>query len=219
MEIIKNIVDIFLHIDIHLNAIIQSCGNWTYLLLFIIIFAETGLVVTPFLPGDSLLFATGALAAIGSFNIFWLFIILLSAAIIGDSVNYAIGKIFGERLFQKENSRIFKKKYLTRTHKFYEKYGGKTIILARFIPIVRTFAPFVAGVGKMSYLYFFIYNITGAILWVSVFVLGGFYFGNVPIVKHNFSIVIFAIIILSVLPAVIEFWRHHKNKKTLESKS
>lgn len=213
MEIIKNIVDFFLHIDKHLNAIIQACGNWTYLLLFVIIFAETGLVVTPFLPGDSLLFATGALAAIGSFNILWLFIILLCAAIIGDSVNYAIGKVFGERLFQKENSRFFKKEYLTRTHKFYEKYGGKTIILARFIPIVRTFAPFVAGVGKMSYLFFFIYNVTGALLWVSIFVLGGFYFGNVPIVKNNFSIVIFVIIILSVLPAVIEFWRHHRRKK------
>jgi membrane-associated protein len=213
MEIIKNILDFFLHIDKHLSTIIQACGNWTYLLLFAIIFCETGLVVTPFLPGDSLLFATGALAAIGSFNIFWLCIILLSAAIIGDSVNYAIGKIFGERLFQKENSRFFKKEYLTRTHKFYEKYGGKTIILARFIPIVRTFAPFVAGVGRMSYLYFFIYNITGAILWVGVFVLGGFYFGNVPIVKHNFSIVIFVIIILSVLPALIEFWRHHRKNK------
>jgi len=213
MEIIKNILDFFLHLDVHLNTIIQSCGNWTYLLLFAIVFAETGLVVTPFLPGDSLLFATGALAAIGSFSIFWLFVILLSAAIIGDSVNYWLGKVFGERLFQKENSRIFKKEYLARTHKFYEKYGGKTIILARFIPIVRTFAPFVAGVGKMNYLYFFIYNVSGALLWVSVFVLGGFFFGNVPMVKHNFSIVIFVIIILSVLPAVIEFWRHHKNKK------
>ncbi len=212
MELIKSIIEFFFHIDKHLNAIIQACGSWTYLLLFGIIFAETGLVVTPFLPGDSLLFATGAFAAIGSFDIFWLFIILLFAAIAGDSVNYWIGKVFGEKLFQKENSRIFKKEYLTRTHKFYEKHGGKTIILARFIPLVRTFAPFVAGIGEMSYLYFFIYNVTGAFLWVSAFTLGGYYFGNIPLVKRNFSIVIFVIIILSVSPAIIEFWRHHCKK-------
>jgi len=211
MEFIKGIIDITLHIDRHLGAVIQYCGIWSYALLFVIIFAETGLVVTPFLPGDSLLFATGAFAAIGSFNVFLLAAVLFAAAVIGDSVNYAVGKMMGKRVFEK-NSRIFKKEYIDRTHKFYEKYGGKTIILARFVPIVRTFAPFVAGVGKMSYPYFFIYNVTGGFLWVSIFVFAGFYFGNVPFVKKNFSLVILAIVILSVMPAVIEFWKHSKHK-------
>jgi membrane-associated protein len=217
MEFLKNAIEIVVHFDKHLGAVIQSCGGWSYLLLFLIIFAETGLVITPFLPGDSLLFAVGAFAAVGSFNVFWLFGILTVAAIIGDSVNYAIGNMFGEKILLKSNSRFIKKEHLEQTHKFYEKYGGKTIILARFIPIIRTFAPFVAGIGKMNYRYFFIYNVAGALLWVSIFVFGGYYFGNMPVIKENFFIVILAIIVLSVLPAAIEYGRHRKTSQALPS--
>lgn len=209
MEIIKNIVEFFFHIDRHLNIVIQNCGVWSYAVLFAIIFAETGLVITPFLPGDSLLFAAGTFAAAGSFNITWLSIALFAAAVIGDSVNYAVGKTIGDGIFRTD-SKFFKKKYLDKTHEFYEKYGGKTIVIARFVPIVRTFAPFVAGVGKMSYGYFFSYNVIGALLWVAIFTGGGFFFGNMPIVKENFSAVIFIIIFVSVLPPVIEFWKHYK---------
>jgi len=205
-------IDFILHIDKHLNAIIQNCGAWSYLLLFAIIFAETGLVVTPFLPGDSLLFASGAFAALGSFNIVWLCVALASAAIIGDSVNYAIGKMLGDKVFR-HDSRIFKKTYLDKTHKFYEKYGGKTIVIARFVPIVRTFAPFIAGVGMMSYGRFFAYNVVGALLWVGLFVLSGYFFGNIPIIKENFTIVIFIIIFLSILPPFIEYFRHKKTEQ------
>jgi len=212
MEIIRYFVEFILHLDKHLNVIIQNCGNWSYLLLFAIIFAETGLVVTPFLPGDSLLFAVGTFAGIGALNVMWLFVTLAAAAIIGDSVNYAVGKFFGERLLKKKDSRIFKKEYLDKTHAFYEKYGGKTIIIARFVPIVRTFAPFVAGVGSMSYAKFFAYNVAGGILWVALLVLAGYYFGNMPLIKNNFSIAIFVIIFLSILPGIIEYWRHKKNK-------
>lgn len=213
VEFIKQGIGCLLHIDTCLKGIIVHFGAWSYLLLFLIIFAETGLVVTPFLPGDSLLFAAGTFAALGSFNVVWLFVILSVAAIIGDSVNYAVGRFFGEKLFQNEKSRIFKKEYLERTHKFYEKYGGKTIVIARFVPIIRTFAPFVAGVGKMSYMRFFMFNVTGGVLWIAVFVLGGFYFGNMPVIRDNFSLAIFAIIILSILPGAIEFWKHKKTKK------
>lgn len=212
MEIIKNIVEFFFHIDRHLNVVIQNCGVWSYAVLFAIVFAETGLVVTPFLPGDSLLFAAGTFAAAGSFNIGWLSLALFAAAVIGDSVNYAIGKKIGDGIFRAD-SKFFKKAYLDKTHKFYEKYGGKTIVIARFVPIVRTFAPFVAGVGKMSYGYFFSYNVMGALLWVGLFAGGGFFFGNMPIVKKNFSLVIFIIIFVSVLPPVIEFWKHHRAKR------
>ena len=212
MEFIRNIIDIVIHVDKHLNVVIQNFGNWSYLVLFIVIFAETGLVVTPFLPGDSLLFAVGTFAAIGSLDILWLFVVIASAAIIGDSVNYAIGKFFGEKAFQKANSRLFRKEYLDRTHRFYEKYGGKTIILARFVPIVRTFAPFVAGVGRMSYGRFFLYNVVGGLLWVLIFMLGGYFFGNIPVIRKNFSIAIFVVILLSVLPIAIEFWKHRKTK-------
>jgi membrane-associated protein len=205
-------MEFIFHIDRHLDGIIQNFGIWSYLLLFAIVFAETGLVVTPFLPGDSLLFAAGAFAALGSFNVLWLFITLFMAAVIGDSVNYAVGKIVGVRVFQEKHSRFFKKEYLERTHRFYEKYGGKTIVLARFVPIIRTFAPFVAGVGRMNYAYFFTYNVIGGFLWVVIFVLGGFYFGNAPIIKNNFSIAIFVIIFLSILPALIEVLRH-KSKR------
>ena len=201
MGVIKNIIDFILHIDRYLNSIIQNFGAWTYLLLFCTVFAETGLVVTPFLPGDSLLFAAGAFAAAGSLNIVWIFVILAGAAIIGDSVNYAVGKFFGQELLKK-HVRFVKPEYIDRTHRFFEKYGGKTIVLARFVPIIRTFAPFVAGLGRMSYLYFFTYNVAGGILWVSIFVFGGFFFGNLPAVKKNFTFVIFAIVIMSVLPAI-----------------
>jgi len=220
MDFIVNIVQMVLHMDKYLTIIIHNIGNWVYLLLFGIIFCETGLVVTPFLPGDSLLFAVGALAAIKAFNLAWLFIVLISAAIIGDSVNYAIGKSFGELLLSKGDRWFFKRKHVERTHKFYEKHGGKTIILARFIPIIRTFAPFVAGIGRMSYLKFFVYNVSGAVLWVLAFVLGGYFFGNIPVVKNNFSLVILVIMAFSLLPVVFEICRHKllDNKLKAESK-
>ena len=211
MEIIKNIIEFFFHIDRHLNVVIQNCGAWSYAVLFVVVFAETGLVITPFLPGDSLLFASGAFAVVGSFNIAWLSLAFFSAAVIGDNVNYTIGKKIGSGIFRAD-SKFFKKEYLDKTHKFYEKYGGKTIVIARFVPIVRTFAPFVAGAGKMSYGYFFAYNVLGAFLWVSIFTGGGFFFGNMPMIKNNFSAVIFIIIFVSMLPPVIEFWKHHKAK-------
>ncbi|MBI4056442.1 MAG: DedA family protein [Elusimicrobia bacterium] len=199
--------DFILHLDKHLNTIIQQYGTWTYLILFMIVFCETGLVVTPLLPGDSLLFAAGAFAGMGSLNVGWLFLLLGAAAILGDTVNYQIGNYLGPKVFQKEDSRFLKKEYLDRTHQFYEKYGGKTIIIARFVPIVRTFAPFVAGVGHMTYGRFLSYNVVGGILWVAVFVGGGYLFGNLPAVKHNFTLVILAIIVLSILPGIIEFLR------------
>jgi len=210
MEILVNLIDVFLHLDKHLNIIIENYGVWTYLILFLIIFLETGVVVTPFLPGDSLLFAAGNFAAIGLFDP-WLLILLLSgAAVLGDTVNYSVGRFMGPAVFHKENSRIFKKEHLERTHRFYEKYGGKTIILARFVPIVRTFAPFVAGVGTMSYGRFAAFNITGGVVWVGLFVSGGYYFGSLPLVKQNFTAVILGIIIISILPGVIEYLRHRR---------
>jgi membrane-associated protein len=211
MEFIHSIAGFLLHIDKYLTLIIEHTGAWSYLLLFLIIFAETGLVVTPFLPGDSLLFAAGAVAAIGSFNIMGLFLVLAAAAIFGDSFNYLVGKQIGEKMLER-HSRFLKKEYLNRTHRFYEKYGGKTIVLARFVPVIRTFAPFVAGVGRMRYAYFLSYNVIGGLLWVSTFIFGGFFFGNVPIIKDNFSATIFAIIILSVLPIVIEVWKHRRKR-------
>ncbi len=206
-------VDFFFHIDKYLAAIIQNFGTGSYILLFFIVFAETGLVVTPFLPGDSLLFAVGAFSAMGSFELFPAFCVLSLAAIIGDSVNYAIGKYFGEKLFRNEKSKIFKKEYLKRTHAFYEKYGGKTIVIARFVPVVRTFAPFVAGIGKMSYFRFFFYNVSGGLFWVASFLLCGYYFGNMPMIQENFSLAIFVIIIISILPGIIEFYKHHRRKR------
>lgn len=211
MELLASFIEIFLHLDKHLNVVIQSYGVWTYLILFLIVFCETGLVVTPLLPGDSLLFAAGSFAALGSLDVRWLFLLLCVAAILGDTLNYYIGWFMGPKVFHKTNSRIFKKEYLDKTHKFYEKYGGKTIILARFVPIVRTFAPFVAGVGTMSYSRFAAFNITGGIAWVGIFVFAGFYFGGLPIVKHNFSIVILVIIFISILPGLIEYVRHKRN--------
>jgi len=203
----SKIIDIILHLDKYLNILIQNYGTWTYGILFLIIFAETGLVVTPFLPGDSLLFAVGALAATDSINIFFLFAILLVAAIAGDSVNYSIGAKFGEKILPKEDKFFYKKEYLIRTQEFYEKHGKKTIILARFVPIVRTFAPFVAGIGNMKYSTFLSYNIIGGLIWISLLLFGGYFFGQVPFVKNNFSIVVFIIIMLSIIPGVIEFIR------------
>jgi membrane-associated protein len=212
MEFISKIVDFVLHLDTHLSGLIQTYGFWTYLILFLVIFCETGLVVTPFLPGDSLLFAAGTFAASGSFKIGWLFLILTVAAILGDTVNYWIGKIIGPKVFSKEKSRIFKKEYLDRTHRFYEKYGTETIILARFVPIVRTFAPFVAGIGRMSYGKFLSYNVIGGLLWVALFTFGGYFFGNIPFVKKNFTLVILAIILISLVPVLWEFLKHRKKK-------
>jgi membrane-associated protein len=210
MEFVKSVIDFILHLDTHLSELIQSYGAWTYGILFIIIFFETGLVVTPFLPGDSLIFAAGTFAARGDLNIVLLFVLLAAAAIIGDTANYWIGKKLGPKVFQKENSRIFKKEYLERTHNFYEKYGAETIIIARFIPIIRTFAPFVAGIGRMSYFKFLSYNIVGGIGWVALFSFGGYFFGNIPFVRKNFSLVIIAIILISLVPAFLEFLKHRK---------
>jgi len=210
MEFVKGFIEILLHLDVHLDLAIQNYGVWIYGILFLIIFLETGLVVTPFLPGDSLLFAGGTFAALGSLDVKWLVISLAIAAILGDTVNYWIGYTTGPKVFNREKSRFLNKGYLHRTHQFYEKYGGKTIILARFIPIIRTFAPFVAGIGSMTYGRFVIYNISGGTAWVLVFVFGGYFFGNIPFVRHNFSLVIAAIIFLSILPGIIEFLRHRK---------
>ncbi len=196
--------------DKHLGLILESAGLWSYLLFFVVIFAETGLVVTPFLPGDSLVFTLGTLAATGSLNIVWVFVILSVAAILGDSANYAIGKYFGSIILKKQGAWFLKKEHIDRTHRFYEKYGSKTIVLARFVPIVRTFAPFVAGVGRMSYPHFLTYNVAGGLLWITLFVFGGYFFGNIPVVKNNFGIVIIAIIIISILPAVIEVWKERR---------
>jgi membrane-associated protein len=207
MEWITTLIDLFLHLDQHLNVIIRDYGLWTYLILFVIIFCETGLVVTPILPGDSLLFAAGAFAAGGALDPFMLFGLLSLAAVAGDTVNYWVGNLVGPKIFYKEEVRFFKKEYLIRTHEFYERHGGKTIIIARFIPIIRTFAPFVAGIGQMTYMRFISYNVIGGIVWIAVFVYGGYFFGNLPLVKNNFTLVIMAIIFISILPGIFEFIR------------
>jgi len=211
VEIVKTLIDFILHIDKHLGELISQYGVLTYAILFIIIFVETGLVVMPFLPGDSLLFAGGAFAALGSLNIFVLLAVLAAAAVLGDTANYWIGHFFGERMIA--NPRLpIKKEHIEKTKAFFDKHGGKTIILARFVPIVRTFAPFVAGVGRMHYGNFISYNVIGGIAWVLLFTLAGFFFGNIPAVKHNFTLVIFAIIALSVVPMVYEFIRNRMSK-------
>ncbi|NKE69750.1 DedA family protein [Candidatus Manganitrophus noduliformans] len=207
MELIQTFIDLFLHLDQHLTWVFENYGLWTYLILFLIIFCETGLVVTPFLPGDSLLFGVGALAAGSSLNVGWLFILLSIAAIVGDAVNYWIGYKIGSKLLQREDSRFIKKEYIDRTHRFYEKYGGKTIIFARFVPIIRTFAPFVAGIGRMRYWHFAVYNVVGGLVWISSFLYAGYFFGNIPVVKKNFTLVILGIIVVSILPGVIELVR------------
>lgn len=210
MDFIFSFIDVVLHLDKHLTVLVQNYGTFSYAFLFLIIFMETGFVVTPFLPGDSLLFATGAIASIGALNLPLLLVLLSGAAILGDTVNYWVGRKAGPAVFRKETGFLLNKKHLERTHRFYEKYGGKTIIIARFIPIVRTFAPFVAGIGNMSYPKFLFYNIIGGLVWINLFTLAGYYFGNIPVVKHNFSLVIFAIIGLSVLPIIIEFIRKRR---------
>jgi membrane-associated protein len=210
MDMLLNFIDIFIHLDQHLSLLIQSFGGWAYLIVFLVIFCETGLVVTPILPGDSLLFGLGAIAAMGALKVEWLFVMLSIAAIAGDTVNYMIGHYVGPRVFARESGRFFKKEYLERTHRFYEKYGGKTIVIARFVPIIRTFAPFVAGIGSMTYSRFIVYNIVGGISWIALFIFGGYYFGNLSIVKRNFTLVIFAIILISILPGVIEYVRQRR---------
>ena len=207
MELIRQLLDILLHLDRHLDTIIQQYGVWTYLILFLIIFCETGLVVTPILPGDSLLFAVGTFAARGALDLGVVLLLLSVAAVAGDTVNYAIGYRVGPRIFRKEGVRFLNREYLDRTHRFYERHGAKTIVIARFVPIIRTFAPFVAGVGQMSYARFVTYNVAGGVGWIAALVLGGHLFGNIPVVRQNFTLVIFAIIALSILPGVIEFLR------------
>jgi membrane-associated protein len=208
MEYVHWFVDFFLRLDHHLAEVIAQYGVHTYTLLFVIVFCETGLVVTPILPGDSLLFAAGTFAALGSLDLWTLFGLLSVAAILGDTVNYSIGHYLGPKVFHFPKSRFFNPEHLRKTHDFYEKYGGKTIIIARFVPIVRTFAPFVAGIGAMSYTKFLAYNVIGALLWAGICLGGGYLFGNVPVVKDNFSLVVVAIVLVSVMPAVIGFIRH-----------
>lgn len=212
MEYITFLIDFILHIDVHLAQIFADYGIWVYAILFLILFCETGLVVTPFLPGDSLLFVAGALSALSTndINVHLMIVLMLIAAILGDAVNYTIGRVFGESLFKNPYSKIFRKSYLDKTHQFYEKHGGKTIILARFVPIVRTFAPFVAGMGHMSYRRFAAYNVIGAFLWVLLFTYAGYIFGDLKIVQDNLKLLIVAIIIISILPGVIEVLRHRR---------
>jgi len=214
MGFIGQVIEFVLHIDTHLDLMIQQYGLLTYLILFVIVFCETGFVVTPFLPGDSLLFAVGTFAARGSLGLPVALAVLGAAAVLGDTANYWIGAVVGPAVFHKENVRFLNRKHLDRTHEFYERYGGKTIVIARFVPIVRTFAPFVAGIGKMTYGRFLSYNVIGGLAWVLGFVMAGFWFGNIPVVKRNFTLVIFAIIILSVMPAVIEAFRQHRRART-----
>jgi len=214
---LHQVIDLFLHLDVHLGGVIQDYGAWTYLILFAVIFMETGVVVTPFLPGDSLLFAAGSFAALGSLDVTRLFLLLVTAAVVGDNTNYFIGRKVGPRVFR-ENVRYLNRRHLDRTRAFYEKHGGKTIVMARFVPIVRTFAPFVAGIGAMRYRRFLPIDIFGGILWVGLFVFGGYFFGNLPIVKRNFSVVILAIIVISVMPIAWEWLRHRYGAHPEENK-
>lgn len=210
------LIDLFLHLDEYLAGIITTYGAWTYGILFVVIFVETGLVIMPFLPGDSLLFAAGTFAALGSLSVWGLVGLLFVAAVLGDAVNYSIGHYLGERAY---NIKWIKKEYLDKTHAFFEKHGGKAIFLARFVPIVRTFAPFVAGIGKMSYRYFATYNVVGAAVWVFTFTLMGYFFGNLEFVKKNFELVIIAIIFISVLPMFFEWWKARRENKMVEAET
>jgi membrane-associated protein len=211
MELLKFLIDLFLHLDEHLATIISQYGSWTYGILFAVIFVETGLVIMPLLPGDSLLFAAGTFAALpDGLNIWYLVILLIIAAILGDTVNYSIGHYLGERAY---NIKWIKKEYFEKTHAFFEKHGGKAIFLARFVPIVRTFAPFVAGIGKMTYSYFITYNFVGGIVWVLLFTFAGYFFGNIPFMKKNFEYVIIAIIFVSLIPMVYEWWKARNEAK------
>jgi len=210
MDAVKFLIDFVLHIDQHLQVLCANYGLWVYAILFVIVFCETGLVVTPILPGDSLLFAVGSMAAI---DLTWVILILIAAAILGDTVNYSVGHYVGPRVFHEEQSRFLNKEYLLRTHAFYEKHGGKTIIIARFLPIIRTFAPFVAGIGSMTYPRFLFFNVFGGVLWVLLFVLAGYWFGNIPIVRKNFSMVIIALVLIPGIPAVVEFIRMQLSRR------
>jgi membrane-associated protein len=212
MELLAYFIDIFMHLDTHLSALIAQFGPYVYVILFLVIFCETGLVVTPFLPGDSLLFVVGAFAAKGDFEITSIFGVLCIAAISGNMVNYQVGRYLGPKVFRGE-MRFLKKEYLDRTHAFYEKHGAKTIVIARFLPIIRTFAPFVAGIGLMNYRRFTIYNFIGCVAWLGAFIFAGYFFGNVPIIKKNLTLVIFAIIIISFAPGAVEVLRQRRNSK------
>ena len=214
MEFLAAFIDLVLHLDKHLQALIQNYGAWVYAILFLIVFCETGLVVTPFLPGDSLLFVAGALAAAGGMNVHLLVVLLIVAAILGDAVNYAFGRYLGPKVFHDEKARFLNRRHLMAAHDFYVRHGGKTIIIARFIPIIRTYAPFVAGIGSMPYPRFALFNVTGAILWVVSLAYAGYFFGNVPWVKSNLSLVIIGIVVLSILPGIIEFARHKLGKRS-----
>lgn len=213
MDPLEKGIDFILHIDAHLLDLCAQYGVWVYAILFVIVFCETGLVVTPFLPGDSLLFAVGSLAAIGALDVTTSVVLLIVAAIVGDTVNYWIGDYVGPKVFHEEHSRLLNKEYLLRTHRFYEKHGGKTIIIARFLPIIRTFAPFVAGIGSMTYRRFLMFNIVGGIAWVLLFVLAGYFFGNIPFIKNNFSLVIIALILIPGIPAAVEVIRQQLRKR------
>ncbi|HEX9450209.1 MAG TPA: DedA family protein [Burkholderiales bacterium] len=207
MDLFSGFIDLVLHLDQHLRELAQNYGAWIYAVLFLIVFLETGVVVAPFLPGDSLLFVAGTLAAAGELNVHALVLLLIAAAIAGDSLNYSIGRYLGPRVFRFDDSRFFKRAYVDRTHAFFERHGGKAIIIARFVPIIRTYAPFVAGIGAMSYRRFLMFNVTGAVLWVALLTYAGFFFGNLPLVRNNLTAVILGIIVLSVMPAIVEFWR------------
>jgi len=207
MELLSQFLDVILHLDVHLRELAQSYGAWVYAILFLIIFLETGVVVTPFLPGDSLLFVAGTIAAAGSMNVHGLVLLLIVAAIAGDSLNYTIGRYLGPKVFRFEDSRFFKRAYIDRTRAFFERHGGKAIVIARFVPVVRTYAPFVAGIGAMQYRRFLMFNVTGAVLWVALLAYAGFFFGNLPVVRENFTAVIFGIILLSIMPGAVELWR------------
>ncbi len=207
MDLFSGLVDLVLHLDQHLRELVQNYGAWVYAVLFLIVFLETGLVVTPFLPGDSLLFVAGTIAATGEINVHALVLLLIAAAIAGDSLNYAIGRYLGPRVFRFEDSRFFNRAYVDKTHAFFERHGGKAIIIARFVPIIRTYAPFVAGIGAMEYRRFLMFNVVGAVLWVVLLTYAGFFFGNLPLVRNNLTVVILGIIVLSVMPAIVEFLR------------
>lgn len=219
MDLLQNFVEIMLHLDKHLLDLCTTYGAWVYAILFIVVFCETGLVVTPFLPGDSLLFAVGSLAAINALDLTTSIVLLILAAILGDTVNYWIGNYVGPKVFHEEKSRFLNKEYLLRTHQFYEKHGGKTIIIARFLPIIRTFAPFVAGIGSMTYKRFFLFNVAGGVLWVLLFVPAGYFFGSVPIVKNNFSLVIIALVLIPGIPSVVEVIRMWLKRRKARSQN
>jgi membrane-associated protein len=213
MAQIKQLIDVALHLDRYLSQAIGQYGPWTYAILFVVIFIETGFVVMPFLPGDSLLFAAGTFAALRALSVGWIILLLGGAAVLGDTVNYWVGHFVGPKVFHRETSRFFKKEYLDRTHAFFEKYGGKTIIIARFVPIIRSFAPFVAGIGRMSYGKFVAYNVIGGVGWVTLLTGAGYFFGNIPFVKRNFSLAILAIVIISTIPALTEALRHRRKPR------